>query len=112
MLIVNFSDYGNKVHRLNEMFGDRWVYVGRWNKAGVNRSPLANPYYRKGNPGSTLKKYRRWLWNELQSGNKAVIDELLSLVDENILVCHCKNPEKCHASIIVKAAAWAKEYYL
>lgn len=89
--VANFKSYGS-VQALNQAFGDRWVYIGRANSyAGLEQSPLANPFKAKdfGGRGQTLPHYRRWLWGRIRAGDKAVLDALEAIDDQTVLICWC-----------------------
>jgi hypothetical protein len=113
--VVNFKEYGS-VDALNQAFGDRWLYIGRANHyAGLPESPLANPYkardYGRGGtlpPGSTLGHYRRWLWQQIQAGDPAVLAALRAIDEQTVLVCWCA-PNPCHGDVIKAAIAWLRE---
>src|SRR5688500_5486940 len=104
--VVNFKVYGS-VTRLDEMFGRRWLYIGRQNQAaGLPQSPLANPFVAKvRGRGETLARYRAWLWQRIQAGDEAVLEALRSIGDESVLVCYCK-PNPCHGDVVQAAVAW------
>lgn len=109
---------------------DRLNYIGReWHKGvyDLSASPLANPYpvNRSKNPQvyqrslqESLKKYKRWLWEYMQTGmageTNPVWEELIRLTLIYLtkrtltLVCWCK-PHDCHGDIIVKAIAYLIE---
>jgi hypothetical protein len=76
------------------------VYVGR-------PSVLGNPY-RIGVHGSraeVIEKYRRWLYERLVSGDRAVIEAIEALQEDSVLGCWC-HPEQCHANVIIAAWHW------
>ncbi len=105
--IINFKQYGS-IPALNQAFGDHWVYIGRTNNyAGLEQSPLANPFKVKdfGGRGKTLPHYRHWLWERIQSGDTAVINALKSINENTTLVCWCI-PGPCHGDVVKAAAAW------
>ena len=106
--VVNFKQYGT-VRALDRAFGPRWLYIGRSNpRAGLVQSPLANPFKVKdfgGQPGATLPHYRRWLWQQIQAGDVAVLAALQSITPKTTLVCWCK-PGPCHGDVVQAAAAW------
>ena len=108
--IANFKHYGS-LQSLNQAFGDQWLYIGRANRtAGLARSPLANPFkvgVFGGRRGATLSYYRRWLWEQIQAGNMAVIEALQAIDDSTVLVCWCV-PGPCHGEVVKAAAAWLK----
>lgn len=100
MIIVNFSDYRNQADLLDQAFGNNWIYCGRWSNKQVTRSPLANPFYNKEDPGSTLQQYKKWLWNKIRQRDIYVLKELTKLAPDSVLVCHCEKPDQCHCSVI------------
>jgi hypothetical protein len=109
--VANFKDYGS-VERLNQAFDDRWLYIGRANcYAGLEASPLANPHKRQdfgGRHGATLPHYRRWLWQQIQAENEAVLNALRIITDQTVLICWC-DPKPCHGEIVRAAAAWLQK---
>lgn len=84
-------------------FGSLVVYVGRG-------TPLGNPYYigTDGNRHTVIKKYRRWLWIQLQDSESKTSKWFQALVCKakqgtNLyLQCSCA-PQPCHADIIKRA---------
>ena len=105
--IINYKQHGS-ISALNQAFGDRWVYIGRANRtAGLSQSPLANPFKVKdfGGRGRTLPRYRQWLWDRIQAGDKAVLDALRSIGPSSVLICWCK-PGPCHGDVVKAASAW------
>jgi hypothetical protein len=53
--VVNFKQYGS-VGALDRAPGPRWLYIGRLNpRAGLARSPLANPFKVKDFGGQLLR---------------------------------------------------------
>ncbi|WP_342597363.1 DUF4326 domain-containing protein [Cyanobacterium aponinum UTEX 3222] len=82
------------------------IYIGRGGK-GKKGSPLANPFkIGKDTREQVIAKYRVWLWEQLQSNNQDVIDELnhiRSLAQSNDvkLACFC-SPLPCHGDIIIR----------
>lgn len=109
--VVNFREYGS-VAALDRAFGDRWLYIGRANPgARLAASPLANPFRPRdfgGERGATLPHYRRWLWGQIQDGNRAVLQVLAAVREESVLVCYCA-PGPCHGDVVRAAAAWLRE---
>ena len=109
--VVNFREY-DSVAALDRAFGDRWLYIGRANRAAqLPTSPLANPYRPRdfgGRRGATLPHYRRWLWRQMQAGNRAVLQALAAVTEESVLVCYCA-PGPCHGDVVRAAAAWLRE---
>lgn len=107
--VVNFKQYGS-IQALNQVFGDRWVYIGRANSTiGLAQSPLANPFKVKdfGGRGQTLPHYRRWLWERIQAGDETVWDELGAINESTVLICWCK-PGPCHGDGVKAAAEWVQ----
>lgn len=82
-------------------------YIGRPGR-GKKGSALANPFIlgKDGNRDEVCEKYRKWLWTQIQSGNRAVLDEL-DFIRKNRpnLVCFCA-PQRCHGDTIVKCIEW------
>lgn len=93
------------------------IYIGRSNyKLNLKRSPLANPYSigKDGDRQEVIRKYRRWLFERIYAGDRAVIRELMVIrekaksdryPDGVELVCYCK-PQKCHGDVIVSCLRW------
>jgi hypothetical protein len=85
------------------------VYIGR----GPN-SRWGNPYsdkkgtlaqYQVGSVEEAISHYRRYLYQEIQSGRVSLKD--LAELDGKVLGCWCR-PGPCHGDVLVKAARWAK----
>lgn len=83
------------------------VYIGRGN------DPATGEQGQWGNPirlrigasrEGVLKRYRRWLWEEIKAG-KVSLDDLAAL-DGKALGCWCA-PNLCHGEVLAAAAAWA-----
>lgn len=84
-------------------------------------SPLANPYYinADGTREEVVEKYRRWLWEQVQSNTEA--KEELSELLKNIqfrqevneeplrLACWCRENEKCHGDVVVNCLNWMND---
>ena len=119
--LINVTKYEYKYRRaLN------YIYIGRkWEKGGyVKDSLIANKYKigRDGTREEVIKKYKRWLWEEMKKGirgenNKVwnYLKDLAGSINEghNIhLVCWCK-PKACHGDIVKLAIEWMIEngYY-
>ena len=81
------------------------VYCGRSHRYG-GPSKFANPFRLspQESRGTTLARYRRYLWLEIRSAN-ITIEELREL-DGKTLLCHCK-PGPCHLDVLKRAVAWA-----
>jgi len=107
--VVNFKQYGSRA-ALDRAFGERWRYIGRANgHAQLDASPLANPFSVKqyGREGC-IKRYRRWLWERMQSGDEAVLAALRAVDAKSVLVCWCE-PLACHGDVVKAAAAWLQK---
>lgn len=118
MPVVNYHHYKVKGDptsraRLNEKFGDDWLYVGRQNRAyGFAHSPLANPFVSDPSflgivTDDPLGAYRQHLWEKIQDNAPEVMGELAKITPHTGIVCWCA-PRPCHADIVARAAAWLK----
>jgi hypothetical protein len=109
MKVVNYNDYASH-KRLDDSFGDRWVYVGRADSAsGFRQSALGNPYtVEEHGRGDAIDLYRRWLWQRINEGDRKTLSALGQLNDDSVLVCWCK-PKACHGEQIAAAWQWLKE---
>ncbi len=91
-------------------YGADWAYIGRGYGFYPNsfaESPLANPFYRNGGKrGSTLGRYRQWLWEKMRVKDEAMMRALWSFSAETILICHCPQPGPCHGHVITAAWEW------
>lgn len=102
------------------------VYIGRAIKARgypeLSGSSLANPYYinRDGTREEVVEKYRRWLWEQVQSNTEAK-EELNGLLKNAKsrqepdrhplkLACWCKEDEKCHGDVVISCLNWMNDY--
>jgi hypothetical protein len=92
-----------------------FVYCGR-RPGGFPESPLANPFKagRDGTLPEVLAKYRRWLWERLQSDTPQR-RALAALPAAAVLGCWCLNKreagtgdEQCHCDVTAKAWRWLK----
>lgn len=98
------------------------IYIGRENRTYcLRQSPLAN-HYKIGKDGTrdeVVKKYRQWLWEEVQRGRavenevwkelKSILKDIKQLDSEDDyirLMCWCKEDEKCHGDIIINCLNW------
>lgn len=91
--MVNFYHIGQKIP-------EDGVYIGRFNyKFNLEGSIFANPFpVRKPEErGTTIEKYREWLWNQVKDG-KITKEDILKLKDKK-LVCYCK-PKACHGDVV------------
>ncbi len=118
MPVVNYHHYKVKGDptsraRLNEKFGDDWLYVGRRNRAyGFAHSPLANPFVSDPSflgivTDDPLGAYRQHLWEKIQDNDPEVMGELAKITPSTGIVCWCA-PRPCHADIVARAAAWLR----
>lgn len=101
MAVLNF-------YKIGLVIPENAVYIGRKSyKHGLPESKFHNPFpLVKGEPrGSTIDKYRTYLWNQIKSG-KITIEDLLEL-DGKDLVCYC-HPNPCHGDVLTAAINWAK----
>ena len=81
------------------------------------RSVLGNPFEMKEKTSQernrVIAQYRKWLWEQIQSKNAKVINELNRLLylerqfNKLCLVCWCK-PLPCHSDVLVKCLEWWK----
>ena len=76
-------------------------------------SPLGNPFNitKTQSRELSIQNYRKWLWNRINSRDKAVITELakikqLAQQGSVFLLCCCA-PKKCHANVIKSCVLWA-----
>lgn len=81
------------------------IYIGR-------PSLLGNPFVigRDGSREEVIRKYRRWLWNEIRRGVGPVFEELHRLAHlaqecELVIGCWCV-PQSCHGSVIKACLEW------
>lgn len=81
-------------------------YIGRFNPAIGNESPLHNPFRLQKHEakGSTLERYERYLDEKIASNDSVIMAELDRLLDiarrgDLYLGCWC-SPQPCHGDII------------
>mgnify|MGYP003481626288 CR=1 FL=1 len=81
------------------------VYIGR-------PSVFGNPIIigRDGDRDEVIRRYRCWLWTEIQRGTGSVWEELLRLCElarqgDLVLSCWC-HPLPCHGGVIRAALLW------
>lgn len=101
MRVLNFYHLGKKIP-------DGAVYIGReMPHFGLKRSKFANPFKLSKDEvrGATIERYKKWLWEQIKSGDIS-IDDLLSL-DGKDLVCFC-SPKPCHGDVLISAVEWAR----
>lgn len=102
MAVLNF-------YKIGKTIPENGVYIGRENtKLGLKGSPFANPFpITDSQPREVvLKKYKRWLWNQMEAG-KIKDEDLLALKGKD-LVCFCA-PQPCHGHIIEAAIDWVEK---
>lgn len=82
-------------------------YTNDWDVRVDRATRWGNPFRlgQDGNRQEVIVKYRRYLWNELQTGRLGL--HALAALDEKRLACWCA-PRTCHADVLTKAASWAK----
>jgi hypothetical protein len=108
--IHNANQYGNDPRKISARFAD-YLYIGRGKKyTHWLPSVLANWNYREKDapPGSTLPLYKADLWRLIDAGDIETLYTLSKITPHTALLCHCKDPEKCHGSVIVAAANWLR----
>lgn len=78
-------------------------YIGRGSRWG-------NPFHigKDGSREEVIRKYRKWLWGEIQKGR--ITKEDLVALKHKKLGCFCK-PQACHGDVIVAAVEWACRLY-
>lgn len=101
------------------------IYIGRAIKARgypeLPRSPLANPFYinKDGTREEVVEKYRRWLWEQVQSNTEAEeeLEELLNNAKYRQepyrhplkLACWCRENERCHGDVVISCLNWMND---
>ena len=78
------------------------LYIGRPSRWG---NPFAVGNH--GDRGSTIARYRAWLWEQIRTGAIPIAD--LAELHGRDLACYCK-PRACHGDVLEAAARWAAEY--
>ena len=74
------------------------------------RTPWGNPYpvgQRFGSRAEVIERYRRHLWRRIRTG-EIDLEPLAALAGRD-LACWCA-PKPCHAEVLARAAAWARDY--
>lgn len=102
MQVLNFYKLGKKIP-------DGAIYIGRrMPHEGLAGSKFANPFkLSEDEPrGSTIERYKKWLWGEIRSG-RITLEDLLELEGRD-LVCFCA-PQACHGDVLVAAVKWARQ---
>ncbi len=87
-------------HHLQKPWPAGAVYVGRGH-------PLGNPFRigPDGDRAEVIEKYRDWLTERIEAGDRAILAALRTLREDTGLVCSCA-PAPCHAEVI--RDAWHK----
>ena len=96
-----------RVINLNTSSETGYIYIGRAvPEYGLEASALGNPYTLEDfSRAEAIEKYRDWLWEKIESGDKGVLAALNELSEESVLACWCK-PEACHGDVVM--AAWER----
>lgn len=83
----------------------QFVYIGRPGKGHDGSFGNPFPLTREAARGSTLERYRIWLWNQLNTDLefRAKVADLHT----RTLVCFCA-PAPCHGNVLARAAAWLR----
>lgn len=87
-------------YTLNKQIPEDGEYIGRYNRNfNLKASKFANPFPVKSpeERGTTIEKYKEWLWKEIASNN-ITKEDLLSLRGKK-LVCYCA-PKPCHGNVV------------
>lgn len=101
----------NDLESCGDWRGKEWVvYCGRSNwSRGLVGSVLGNRFsVKEFGRSECIRRYRRWLWNELNEGNEEVWGELRRIMklEERCgrvcLVCWCGRGNSCHCEVIIK----------
>lgn len=76
------------------------IYCGR-------PSVLGNPFPMRKveDRDEVIEQYRKWLWEQIQTKNKEVMDKLNQMNKDTVLGCWC-SPKRCHLEVIIKAWNW------
>lgn len=93
--VVNFYKVGKSIP-------EDGVYIGRANKRlNLVQSKFANPFPMKEQTeeerNRVVSEYRKWVWQEVSSGN-ITKEDILALKDKK-LVCYCA-PKACHGDVL------------
>lgn len=90
------------------------VYCG-WAFAGWRCSPLHNPFLkdrrgqrRDGTHAEVITKYRAYLLERIEAGDRKILDALDSLTEDSVLGCWCA-PLPCHCEVIAEVWQNLKE---
>ena len=94
--------------RKDGWIGEHVIYIGRANpRLKLKASPLANPFRigKDGDRATVISKYRQWLDQKIEEGDRTVLDELEEIRervengDRIQLACYCA-PRACHGDVI------------
>lgn len=117
-LIAAFSDVSGHF-AAGKFDHERFVYVGRWNRAGLQASQWYNPFkVAVGTREEAIARYKGYLWWNVLKDNPANIEKLLKL-EGKILVCWCctdtrlkadtVHHEACHAELLRAAIGYYRK---
>lgn len=101
MQVLNF-------HKIGQVIPENAEYIGRKSyKFNLPQSIFANPFpLKEGEPrGTTIEKYKKWLWEQLLE-EKITKKDILSLEGKD-LVCYCA-PQPCHGNVLKAAFEYIK----
>lgn len=101
MQVLNF-------YKIGQIIPENAKYIGRKNyKLNLPQSIFANPFpLKEGEPrGTTIGKYKKWLWEQLLE-EKITKKDILSLEGYD-LVCYCA-PQACHGDVLKSAYEYIK----
>ena len=104
MKVLNF-------YHLGKVIPETAKYIGRpMPHMGLSGSKFANPFkVTEQEPNEiVVAKYKKWLWEQIRSGN-ITLEDLLTLEGYD-LVCFCK-PKPCHGDVLIAAVKWARAEY-
>ncbi len=59
----------------------------------------------RGNRELTIKKYRQWLWNNMNRDEIVVALRRIASGEFDAIACWCK-PLACHCDVIISASEW------
>jgi hypothetical protein len=79
------------------------VYCGRASRNRWRQSPWHNPF-RLGKDGTreqAIARYRTYLLERIDQGDRDILDALDSLTTDSVLGCWCK-PKACHCDVIAQ----------
>ena len=93
----------NRHHYRGKPLPDPWVYIGRG-------TPLGNVVSRRDTHSEeeAMRLYRKWLWERIRAGDRAVLGALRAITPQHHLVCSCA-PRTCHGDVVLAAWRWLRE---